>query len=63
MHDAESEIRRLLNETDRPLKHIAAEAGVGYDRLKSWFSGRTLTLSVGDAERLYLNLTGKSFTQ
>lgn len=63
MHDAETEIRRLLDESDKPLKQIADEANVGYHRLHRWFTGRTIVLGVGDAERLYRNLTGKEFVR
>lgn len=63
MHDAETEIIRLLDETERPLKHIAAEAGVSYERLKNWRLGRTESLWVRDAERVYQALTGRQFIQ
>lgn len=63
MHDAETELRRLLDESDRPLKHIADEAGVGYHRLHRWYSGRCVRLGLGDAERVYQALTGRQFIQ
>ena len=63
MHDAETELRRLLDEADKPLKQIADEAGVGYHRLHRWFTRRTVTLGLGDAELLYRSLSGKEFVK
>ena len=59
MHDAEKELRRLLDDSEKPLKHIAAEAGVGYHRLHRWFTKRTIRLGYNDGARLQKLLTGK----
>lgn len=63
MHDIKSRLHRLLDESERPLKHIANDAEVSYDRLKNWFTGRTEVLDANDAERVHEVLTGRGFAR
>lgn len=55
-------IKALIEENTRPLKHIARDAKVDYQALRRWTLGLSHSYDVDDASKVYLVLTGKSFS-
>ena len=60
-NSAADEIKRLIAESKRPLKHIAASAGVPYDPLWKWVNGRQPQYGLLAGEQVYHALTGRTF--
>ncbi len=54
-------ILALIKERDCNLTQLAAEAGVSYQSLYNWVTGRTKSFNLLDGERVYHALTGKTF--
>jgi transposase-like protein len=60
--DLQSQIRALISDAlarGRNVKEIATDAGVPYDRLYKWWSERTQSLDVNDADAIHLLLAGR----
>lgn len=56
-------IRILIGENTKPLKTLAADAGVDYHTLRRWVRRETDKLDADAAEALYRALTGKRFSE
>jgi hypothetical protein len=55
-------LRQLLQEADKPLKHIAQEADVKYQTLWKYATQRQKSLPLEVAESVWFTLTGKYFS-
>lgn len=53
-------LRELLKATDLNLKQLAARCEIPYDRIRR-FANAEKSLSLEDAEKLHVELTGKTF--
>lgn len=53
-------LRQLMEATDLNLKQLAARCEIPYDRVRR-FANAEKSLSLEDAEKLHIELTGKSF--
>jgi transposase-like protein len=58
-HDVDAELRRKVLERGDKIKPLAREAGVSYDTLWRWATGRNKRpLSLSDADKVWRALTG-----
>lgn len=56
----EPELRRLIKDSGLALRPLSKDAHMAYWKLYRWYTGRTVTLDVNSAERLFKVLTGES---
>lgn len=59
--DAATELKRLIRRDGRSLSSIAESAGVAYNPLWRWVTGRQPTYNLLCAERVFFCLTGRTF--
>lgn len=57
------QLRKLILEDWRPLTKLARTAGVSYESLWKFKTGRQQSYNLLDAERVYHSLTGKNFIE
>ena len=61
--DAAETLRRLIEESGRPLRNLAREAGVPFDALWRWMRCKQDHYNLVSAELVYHHLTGKGFIE
>ena len=59
MNDIGEELKRAVRESGKKVPATAKEAGVGYFKLQSFLSGRTMKLDGRMAQHVFRSLTGK----
>ena len=59
MNDIADALRRVVRESGKTVTAISQEAGVNYDRLAAFVSGRTKRLDAQMAQRVFKALTGR----
>lgn len=66
MTDIEKDLLTLIREAKedgRSLHWITRKAGVTYYMVYKWVTGKTDSITVGTAEKLYVALTGKGIRE
>lgn len=58
---AADELKRLIIESERPLLPLSKVCGVSYESLWKWVTGRQKSFSLLEGERVYYELTGRTF--